>query len=333
MLNNSHRQTTAYHPESNGAVERRHCHLNDALSTRGDLVRGVTFCAPQTLGTAEGRHWSFPGSSSFWRSHCVTWWILQNEEISVDTIIKNFSKTLDVPAVSLPRHNSSTQLHSELPAELLSAPLVWVCHGGVVPLYDSPYTVLRRGPGSFTIWVGSRDQVIAVSHLKACTAADAEPGSPCRCSRLPGSRPGGPAATKRVSFSARWYLHLPLRCRLQTVREPVSYPARRFLHTWDQRRHHRCHRCGTRPVNGPRHRDWTSDLFSIQPRPEFGGSPVDICLHPWSMVRPVGCTPVVVPCTVPVYILLCNCHLTSAVIPNVAPPSTGPLFYIFKVLL
>jgi hypothetical protein len=76
---------------------------------------------------------------------------LQNEEISVDTIIKNFSKTLDVPAVSLPRHNSSTQLHSELPAELLSAPLVWVCHGGVVPLYDSPYTVLRRGPGSFTI--------------------------------------------------------------------------------------------------------------------------------------------------------------------------------------
>jgi hypothetical protein len=80
---------------------------------------------------------------------------LQNEEISVDSIIKNFSKTLDVPAVSLPRHNSSAKLPSELPAELLSAPLFWVYHGGVIPplqpLYDSPYATLRHGPRSFTI--------------------------------------------------------------------------------------------------------------------------------------------------------------------------------------
>jgi hypothetical protein len=31
MLNISHKQTTAYHPESNGAVERLHCCLKDAL--------------------------------------------------------------------------------------------------------------------------------------------------------------------------------------------------------------------------------------------------------------------------------------------------------------
>jgi hypothetical protein len=31
MLNISHKQTTAYHPESNGAVERLHHHLKDAL--------------------------------------------------------------------------------------------------------------------------------------------------------------------------------------------------------------------------------------------------------------------------------------------------------------
>jgi hypothetical protein len=80
---------------------------------------------------------------------------LQNEELSVDSIIKNFSKTLHVPATSLPRHNSSTQLPSELPAELLSTPLVWVCWGGVLPpiqpLYDSPYAFLHCGPHSFTI--------------------------------------------------------------------------------------------------------------------------------------------------------------------------------------
>jgi hypothetical protein len=51
---------------------------------------------------------------------------LQNEELSVDAIIKNFSKTLHAPAVSLPRHNSSAQLPDELPGDLLSALLVWV---------------------------------------------------------------------------------------------------------------------------------------------------------------------------------------------------------------
>jgi hypothetical protein len=48
---------------------------------------------------------------------------LQNDEFSVDTIVKYFSKTLHVSAPSLTRHNSSTDLPSELPAELLSTPL------------------------------------------------------------------------------------------------------------------------------------------------------------------------------------------------------------------
>jgi hypothetical protein len=80
---------------------------------------------------------------------------LQNEEISVHSIIKILSKTLDDPAVSLPRHNSSTKLPSELQAELVTTPVVWVCPGSVVPplqpLYDGPYTILRHGPCSFTI--------------------------------------------------------------------------------------------------------------------------------------------------------------------------------------
>ncbi len=77
-----------------------------------------------------------------------------------------------------------------------------------------------------------------------------------------------------------------------TVPEPFSYLARRFLHARDRWRHHRCHRLGSSPVNGHRHRGWTSDLFSFQTRPELGGSPVDTCLHPWAMVRPVRCTPI-----------------------------------------
>ncbi len=181
-----------------------------------------------------------------------------NEEISVGSIIKNCSKILHVPAVSLPRHNSSAQLPSELPselpAEILSAPLIWVRRGGVISpfklLYDGPYTVLRCGPCSFTIRVGSRDKVIAISRLKACMAADAEPGSLCRHGRPPGSHPGISAATKRSHFQTRWFLHLPFQRRHETVQERFYYPAQRFLHARDRRRHHRCHRRSTRPVNG-----------------------------------------------------------------------------------
>jgi hypothetical protein len=42
--------------------------------------------------------------------------------------------------------------------------------------------------------------VVAVSHLKACTAVDAMPGSPRCHGRSPRLRPGGPAATKRKRF-------------------------------------------------------------------------------------------------------------------------------------
>jgi hypothetical protein len=198
-------------------------------------------------------------------------------------IITKFSKTLHVSAPSLPRHYSSTVLPRELPAELLSTPLVWVRQGIVVPplqpLYDGPYTVLRRGPCSFTIRVGSRDEVVAVSHLKACTAADATPGNPRRRGRPPGSRPGGLATTKWVSFSDP--LVSSPSPSLALVPKLFSYPARRFLHARDRRRLRRIHRRSIRPVSGHRPRGWTSDLFSSQPRPELGGSPVKSCLRHW----------------------------------------------------
>ncbi len=129
----------------------------------------------------------------------------QNDELSVNSIIKIFSKILHVLASSLPRHNYSTELPSELPAELLTAHLVWGPSGWRHSTTSAALPQPLRGsspwPRSFTIRVRSRDEVVAISRLKACTAADATPGSPRCRGRPPGSRPGGPAAAKRVSFS------------------------------------------------------------------------------------------------------------------------------------
>jgi hypothetical protein len=115
----------------------------------------------------------------------------------------------------------------------------------------------------------------------------AQPRTPCLAARVAAA--DSRVRTQAVLSQPRgshiqtcWFLHLLFWRRHETVPEAFSYLARRFLHARDRgRRHHRCHRRCTRPVNRHRHRGWTSDLFSSQPRPELRGSPVDTCLHPW----------------------------------------------------
>jgi transposase InsO family protein len=162
MLNIPHRQTTAYHPESNGAVERLHRRLKDALracvaaATWADelpfVLLGLRAQPREDTGLS-------PAESFFGAPIVLPNEFLQSDELAVESIIKNCQKTFDTPVFSLPRHNSHSGLPSELPAELLSARLVWVRRGGAVPplqpLYDGPYTVIRRGGRSFTLRVGS----------------------------------------------------------------------------------------------------------------------------------------------------------------------------------
>jgi hypothetical protein len=208
MHNISHKQTTAYHPESNSAVKRLHSYLKDALHACTGMATWSEELPFVLLGLrAQPREDTglSPAKAVFGAQIVLPNEFLQNDEFSVDAIVKNFLKALHVSAPSLPRHNSSTQLPSELPAELLSAPLIWVCRGSLVPplqpLYDGPYAVLRCSPCYFTIRVRLLDEVVAVFRLKACTVADAMPDSLSCHGRPPGSRPGGLVTTKRVSFS------------------------------------------------------------------------------------------------------------------------------------
>jgi hypothetical protein len=136
MLNISHNQTTAYYPELNGAVERLHRRLKDAVRARATAATWSEELPFVLLGLrAQPREDTglSPAEAVFSAQIVLPNEFLQNDELSVDTIVKNFSKTLHVSAPSLPRQNSSTDLPSELPAKLLSALLVWVHRGGLVP--------------------------------------------------------------------------------------------------------------------------------------------------------------------------------------------------------
>ncbi len=128
------------------------------------------------------------------------------------TLSKNFPKLcmfllfLCLGTILAPSCPASCQPSCSLPPLSMSIGAAWFhpfSRSTTAPtrLCAGPYAALRLGPRFFTIRVGSRDEVVAISHLKACTAADATPGSPHHRGRPPGSRPGGLATTKRVSLS------------------------------------------------------------------------------------------------------------------------------------
>ncbi len=96
-------------------------------------------------------------------------------------------------------------------------------------LSTTPMTAPMLFCGSFTIRVRLLDEIISVSCLKACMEVDATPGSPWRSGRPLSKRPGGPAATKQVSFADPLVSPPLLRHHHKTVSKPFSYLARRFL--------------------------------------------------------------------------------------------------------
>jgi hypothetical protein len=118
MLNISYKQTTAYHPESNGAVERLHRRLKDALRARAaaaTLSEELPFVLLGLRAQPREDTSLSPAEAVFDAQIVLPNEFLQNYELSVDTIVKIFSKTLHVSAPSLPRHNSSTELYRASP--------------------------------------------------------------------------------------------------------------------------------------------------------------------------------------------------------------------------
>ncbi len=90
MLNISHRQTTAYHPELNGAVERLHCRLKDALRARATSATWSKELPFELLGLRAQLRKDTGLSLAeavFGAPIVLPNEFLQGEEISVDSII------------------------------------------------------------------------------------------------------------------------------------------------------------------------------------------------------------------------------------------------------
>jgi hypothetical protein len=181
-----HVLTTAYHPQSNGMVERVYRQLKDALRARG--------------------------AGPVWHSHLL--WVLMglraapedsavsSAELVTGTPLVLPGQLLHVPdplRVDLPspptRPTSYAAAANTPPAHLAQADHVYVRVGGqqrpLAAPYTCPYLVVSKGAKTFTIQEGHWQEIISVDRLKAHTGLG--PVSPAEAASR-GCSPKMPAA-------------------------------------------------------------------------------------------------------------------------------------------
>jgi hypothetical protein len=190
LLNIQHSPTTAYHPQSNGLVERFHRRLKDALRSRAAAADWHDHLPWVLLGirTAFREDSEFSPAEAVYGSQLV----LPGQFINIaESPSLSFLRELQTTMTGRPpppaRHNAAPA-PSALPEELLLARFVLVRKDGaqppLSPIYHGPYRVLERSTHFFLLEMGDRTDKVSTLRLKAArTPADTEPAKPPRRGR------------------------------------------------------------------------------------------------------------------------------------------------------
>ncbi len=220
LLNIQHNQTTAYHLQSNGMVERFHHCLKDALRAHCAAANWVDHLPWVLLGlpaAAREDDGSTPAQEVFGTLLILPGQFLDSPEIPPKIFLEQFSTTLSAAEHSATRHNTAAAHRPppQLPDDLACAPTVFVRRDGHVPPLqppsDGPYNVIRRSLHHFTLRVGDKVDKVSTLILKPCTDPTAPPargsGLPARRRTLPrfpaaGGR-SGPLGTIRPRATSR----------------------------------------------------------------------------------------------------------------------------------
>jgi Integrase zinc binding domain/Integrase core domain len=191
-----HRMTTAYHPQSNGLVERAHRQIKDALRAR---VAGTQWpehlpwvllglrAAPKDDSNTSATE-AMLGTLLMLPGQLIT-----AEEPPVPEFVERLRRAVPLPTRPMPQELTDRVL----PAALWTASFVYVRRGGAIPplspLYSGLYQVLSRSPKVFQILVGGEMETVSVDRLKPHLGSSAvSPPQPPRRGRPPLARPPAP---------------------------------------------------------------------------------------------------------------------------------------------
>ena len=186
----THITTTAYHPQSNGMVERAHRQIKDALRARLAGAEWPQHLPWVLLGLRAAPKEDSATSSAelvFGAALTLPGQFLASEERPPE----EFTKQIRSSTPLLTRPLSYAEAAAAVPAKLLEAAFVYIRRGGVVPplspLYHGPYRVLEAGEKFFTIEVGGREDKVSVDRLKPHLGGPVTPASPPARGRPPRS--------------------------------------------------------------------------------------------------------------------------------------------------
>ena len=163
-------RTTAYHPQSNGLVERFHRTLKATLKARLQgprwtdelpwVLLGLRIVPKEDLDTSSaelvyGEPLTVPGEFVNPNSR------LHSSNNLFHSLAERFAP------IPTSHHGLSTQ---SIPPSVKNARFVFVrrdCHRGPLQRpYDGPYRVITPGPKTFRVMIGRREEVISIDRLK-----------------------------------------------------------------------------------------------------------------------------------------------------------------------
>ncbi len=158
LLNIQHSPTTAYHPQSNGLVERFHRRLKDALQSRAAAAADWHYHLPWVLlgiRTAFREDSEFSPAEAVYGSQLVLpGQFINTAESPSPSFLRELQTTMTGRPPPPARHNVAPA-PSTLPEELLLARFVLIRRDGaqqpLSPIYDGPYRVLERSTHFFLL--------------------------------------------------------------------------------------------------------------------------------------------------------------------------------------